>query len=155
MSREIDALIAEHVMGYKKSTKDVYMSYGQDPKQNHLNRCEFTGNRECFLDNFGVPLFLEDDVVTQQKLPKYSTDIKAAWEVVNWLNNNAPEQKYGYYSDYFLVMEFRDKEWGCGFMYDIPYEGWSEHEIYVSAKTAPMAICLAALKAKGIEVDEN
>ncbi len=92
MTRKIDALVAEHVMGL-------------DP-----NRAEFA-------------------------LDEYSTDIAAAWEVVEKMS--VPLE----------IIRHRDgKQWG---VLDARFRNttWAD--------TAPLAICLAALKAKGVEVPHD
>ena len=86
--REIDILIAEKVMN-----RDVF-SIGGDPPHNL---------QEGFRDADGKG-------IATRVLAHYSTDISAAWEVVNQLHMN-----------------------------------WDD--------AAPMAICLAALKAVGVEVE--
>jgi hypothetical protein len=66
-------------------------------------------------------------------IPKYSQEIAAAWEVV---------EKMKYES-------FRLTHWTNN-----PRQGWEcEFNGYlIKANTAPHAICLAALKAKGVEI---
>lgn len=106
MSREIDALIAERVMEYPvKHRKTPVSDYWV-----------------CILH-------------TWIKLPPYSTDIAAAWEVVEKIN---------------LLGErgWLRKESGGGWEY---YEYEYDFEPVITADTAPMAICLAALKLKGVD----
>lgn len=67
-------------------------------------------------------------------VPYYSTDISAAWEVVEKL---APKE------DEFRITRYHLQEWSCVFEFF--------NQSAVSADTAPMAICLAALKAVGHE----
>lgn len=71
----------------------------------------------------------------------YSTDISAAWEVVEKMISIRPEKEPN--AEFALVQ--RSKEWLCG--YEL-YESWY---CSASALTAPHAICLAALKAVGYE----
>ena len=100
MSREIDALVAEKVMGITLIGKDM-------------------------------AAYLNEETQFMMPIPFYSTDIAAAWEVVEKVN---------------------DLGWNISFD-PIPQEwitDFDEHQDWVvSNKTAPMAICLAALKAKG------
>lgn len=69
-------------------------------------------------------------IIPQGSLPRYSTDIEAGWQVA------------GTHLVYFSIRQegITHKTWRCR----IDRAG-SE------AKTAPMAICLAALKAKGVD----
>lgn len=111
--RELDALIAEKVMGLQ-------------------------------VDALGY-------VVTQRgkvegELPFYSTDIAAAWEVV---------ERTG------LQIEIQSPGAPCnGDEYENDSDNWrvecrlksSDRSSFAEATTAPLAICLAALKAVGIHV---
>jgi hypothetical protein len=123
--RELDRLIAEKVMGWSPVKGDP---------SSFENPSEFQD--EWMSRHAGV----------WQWLPAYSTDIAAAWEVVEKLK----------------TIPGKPEEWGDGF--DTPFEiriswmpsfsewqvAWSpaywiyEHE--ASAATAPHAICLAALR---------
>lgn len=96
-TREIDALVADHVMGLSGPWGATFLG--------------------------GKPL------------PHYSTDIAAAWEVVEKVGDIKLE---GYRC---VDGCFR---W-CVTTFDLD-------DIEIRADTAPMAICLAALKAKGVEV---
>lgn len=108
--RQLDALIAEHVMGWTKISLEKTISgeekiYGKPPDQQGM------------------------DLV----IPEYSTDIAAAWEVVEKLRSMGKD------------IELRGHA---------PYEpdNWQvvvNDEFYTEGP-APLAICLAALKAKGI-----
>lgn len=111
MSRKIDALVAEHVMGLN----DVE-SFEKGPFQNNLYYNPY------------------DDPNGWEVVPNYSTDIADAWEVVekqkpNWLSLD-----------------------GCGSEWNVTFHD-SENIWVANSDTAPMAICLAALKVKGVEVD--
>jgi len=131
-SREIDGLVAKHIMNTEYSFL-ITVDSTQPP------------NTFTFGEAQRRPL-----------LPHYSTDIKAAWEVVDWLETNVPEQPNNYYGPYFFVLEKSYDIWSAGYMFDVPYDGWCEHPtIYATHESAPMAICLAALKIKGIEVEPN
>jgi hypothetical protein len=104
--RNIDALVAEHVMGW-------WLAKDEDGEWCFMDGADFV----CF--NFDVP--------------HYSTDIAAAWEVV---------EKMGHVGLNWDDTTNSPARWQC-----IMERG----EYY--ADTAPMAICLAALKAKGVDVE--
>jgi len=120
--KQLDALVAEKIFGYKVFRRDYV-----------------DGARFFFEDTDGAPTYL---------YMNYSTDIAAAWEVVEKLRelNNGS------------VLEFRltwsGKEYGIpGFVFriwesDLPHVDLLPFE----AKTAPHAICLAALKAVGVNL---
>jgi len=113
--RELDALVAEKVMGFEVG---IYESYRG-----------ITGISYVCKDKYPSGEF---------DLPNYSTDIKAAWEVVEKFSDES-----------FELDHFCDGVWTCKFRW-VDDEGESEAE--AKAKTAPRAICLAALKAMGVEV---
>ncbi|MBA5872012.1 MAG: hypothetical protein GDA68_18745 [Nitrospira sp. CR2.1] len=135
--RELDALIAEKVMGWK-------------PRQSKHGYWNLDGpNGEHFTDIDRRDYTAQYDKETGQKvqqapwweyfwdeIPFYSTDIAAAWEVVEkadlW-------SLYGSIGDgpYRACIQFEDRE---GLM---------------TADTAPLAICLAALKAKGVTGEQH
>lgn len=111
-SSEIDRLVAEKVMGWKRTP------YGWDVLEKKYN------------------LGIEWD------LPKFSTNIADAWKVVEKL------QKDGWYIELYNENE----EW-C---FDLTKynEFLSVDRFYrASAEGASLAICLAALKACGIDVE--
>ena len=111
--RELDALVAEHVMGWSLNSNNFgHVPRGWPPEM--------------------TPLDTNYDPVD---VPAYSTDIAAAWEVVEKMN--AEDIRLELYSPY------GDPHWACQF--------WMEGELVAGAgvDTAPHAICLAALKAVG------
>lgn len=103
MSREIDALVAEHVMGLPVTSEGKIRGY-------HLGLGE------------GEP-------------KRYSTNIADAWEVVEWMKMYEPN----------ITWSDSDHMWICHFDKYVDF--------VISNESAPMAICLAALKAKGIDTN--
>lgn len=108
--RELDALIAEKVMGLKN------IRLANDGRSDYL----------CY----GKPdsIFLEGKIV-----PAYSTDISAAWLVVEKMQDN----------DWAFILDNMEDfigNWQAHFEKD--KSGWS-----ADSESAPHAICLAALKA--------
>jgi hypothetical protein len=126
--RELDALVAEKVMGLRRVTE-----YSEEFAYPH-----YPGD---FVNSDGHRVFSSFDEPTHQ-LPKYSSDISAAWEVVEkfikfnpfWEEND---------SLWFDLSPTKPPGWYCNF-------GDSSTSVY--ADTAPLAICLAALKAVGVEI---
>lgn len=111
MSREIDALVAEKVMGLWGFCKcDGEIGFTRHPTRDRF---------EC-IDCGG---WLGEN---------YSTDIAAAWEVVEKLS----------------TWPWCFTRSGETFKFDLGYEG---ERYYAVAETPAMAICLAALKAKGVD----
>lgn len=118
--RELDALVAEKVMGQRtiwfgrEGDKSLMLARTIELNEELRERGEMM---------FGYPG--EGDV------PHYSTDIEAAWEVVETLKLLGIEVKF--------VGSWADKPWYCRLRDDA----------FEFGDTAPHAICLAALKAVG------
>lgn len=111
--RKIDALVAEYVMEWK----------------------HYPNNRNGFNWQAADEGYYE--------LPEYSTDIKAAWEVV--------EKMKSFETGFALITlndQFKELKWIAKFTLLKP----KPHMKFEMNKSAPLAICLAALKAKGVEV---
>lgn len=104
--RELDALVAEKVMGWTVALEDRGPCRVWRPHENSAER--------------------------SQPIPPYSTSIEAAWEVVE---------------------KMRQREFG--FSLNDAWIAWflaAPNEYQADADTAPHAICLAALKAVGVDV---
>ena len=122
--RNLDVLVAEKVMGWKNISPHYSKTpWGTDPKHG-MNWCQ---------------------------LPSYSTYIVAAWEVVekmaslDWDVNISLSSK----------LPSDDVErWYCEMTCGDDNAAWRDdfRFIQIWASTAPLAICLAALKAVGVEV---
>ena len=137
--RDLDALIAEKVMGL---SVNEHGEIGEDS-------CGRPVCQTCKSIGYwgGAPMFGDEKCI----LP-YSTDIKAAWGVVEkltkWDEKEVPL--------YWFKCNYENNEcWDIGFCRvegheDYSLDGWCWvtvqhfHEI-------PLAICLAALKAVGVE----
>lgn len=119
--RELDALVAEKVMGLGCIHPDAvraeggggWIVWGRVP----AGDCAPIGTR----------------------FPAYSTDIGAAWEVVVRMAELFPQR------DFLLVRMHENAWWEAQFTDDANLAEQAE-------PTAPLAICLAALRAVGVEV---
>ncbi len=80
-----------------------------------------------------------DEVIQCSIVEKYSTDINAAWKVVEKLRNE------DYWFELVTPKSF-SLDYKCYFQLD-------DTEVECIHETAPKAICLAALKLKGIEIE--
>lgn len=112
--RELDALVAEKVMGWNRLGRDGPSLFGTPPRHRTTDDLSGTGTG-------------------QWHVPRYSTDIAAAWEVVerlDMLGSDGPEGG--------LVLL------RSGDVYMLQDEVGIHYE---SAPTAQHAICLAAIKA--------
>jgi hypothetical protein len=115
--RELDALIAEKVMGLKLYRHEYYGLSGKlEPDGPFLN-----------------PQGLES---VNREIPNYSKDIAAAWEVVKKIVH--PEVVSSF------VFDLRVENWPRKFKAKFSNGGGAYSAIEDSA---PLAICLAALKA--------
>lgn len=125
--RELDALVAEKVMGCIISFKG--WRYGR-----------------CGCDDTKGPSHMwTPDHETYEWPAPYSTDIAAAWEVVEKMGN--------WHGFDFAIWKKEVGEWRAGWFED----GWEglEGRADATAESAPHAICLAALKAVGALQEEQ
>ena len=167
--RELDALVAEKVMG-ATLTGPVGADYIEGewtvwgaPSGNQ--RVEPSCLRHCLCENTDKYYADHPDRYRGHSwesknvgghyppcvmvVPRYSTSIAAAWEVVEKLR--AMNSTLELYSPGALVndeMGIHAVEWQATFK--SWEEPWGPHGPSVEAQTAPHAICLAALKAVGV-----
>lgn len=130
--REIDALVAEHVMGW--TYMDSETGTGQKilaPSKSVMRRIQLGG---C-LDSL---------------VPKYSSSIEAAWSVAQKIVDMDEEVRFAIniYQSRYEECEIEIRYWDL----TDPNDPVTVDK-FVLAKTAPLAICLAALKAKGINTE--
>lgn len=100
--RELDAKVAEVVM-------ELNLSFQMEGEDTKLSGYHYT-------ENYGQRYF--------SQIPRYSTDITAAWQVVEKMKEQ-----------HVFEIGFEYGRWECSF-------DWDESK----ASTAPYAICLAALE---------
>lgn len=161
--RELDALIAEKVFGWEwKLDQD---DRGGDPiSEVYRVICDprLWGGYELLGMATGAELARIDRPYNGQNPPHYSTDITAAWEVVVEVQRQHPGWRFsllggdrpfgyqlveggGYICDRSVVYPFG---WHARFFGgEDPTVGYPLSNGEADADTAPLAICLAALKA--------
>lgn len=122
--REMDALIAEKVMGLR-----VYNNPGEYAKPFVLTLIDGESDK---------PPFRDGQMVT---LPSYSTDIGAAWEIVSKLTDNTQPIYHT-----FTLSRYGLGVWGYRAVIGVAYT-MGKMDVEGIAKTAPLAICRAAAKA--------
>lgn len=147
---ELDALVAEKVLGWR------WAKINPATHQNAYVRDLTVGARFLrppttdLTDPKGpyLPADMSEPVWSEWDAPHYSTNIVLAWEVV---------EKVG---RLFMLRFVRGKVWEASFFDEYDYE-WVVRETVdgrrrdvdpSEAPTAPHAICLAALRAVGVEV---
>jgi hypothetical protein len=132
--RELDALIAETVMGANLNE----MCEGE--------MGDYYDGWMCFkCGEYGSWSEMDKYENHRVHLRHYSTRIEDAWQVVEKIGLSIIKSKDGYLAGrYDLEQEYLDVEMGV-------IDGHLSLG-YVDAPTAPLAICLAALKAVGYEV---
>ena len=114
VGREMDALVAEKVMGWKRG--DWLKKWPDGSKQEHFD------------------VWIAPELKLLHDTPMFSTNITAAWEVVE---------------QFIPFVELECNEFDSGF-------GWIcklwlvSSEVSEFGETAPEAICRAALKAMGL-----
>lgn len=124
--RELDAIVAKKVMGL-----------------NVVGRPASRETDRVFLAPFGADnWWVEDETGQPTFIPAYSTDIKAAWTVVETLVKNKWD---------FSIRSLDDGWFEVSFIYHSENNETLEH-IEWQDFGAPHAICLAALKAVGVDV---
>lgn len=136
--RELDALVAEKVMGWRPMQGGVSMEIGEK------DDLWEDGSRKWYgKDGDPRPMRLLPS-------PKFSTDIAAAWLVVEKLIARGDE--------FTLERISLDKVWRAKVYPFTKDKGWagggyftSSNDVAVNAKTAPLAICRAALLAVGAQ----
>lgn len=149
--RELDALVAEKVMGLRKVPDHKSIELAPQSAENFKP----SGYYGPFYDNANP---LTGVFTWRGILPAYSTDIAAAWEVVkHFCIPFVPLYEGDVGSDIRIsaIIRMEDGRWMARF--DDPCgnsEGYYERSAYndksssfVIADTAPHAICLAALRA--------
>ncbi len=126
--RELDALVAEKVMGFSR----------REPRTWPDGSLAGAGWRDDENSTFYPD--------ASDMLPHFSSDIAAAWEVVDLLEREnyvvSVSQSKKYFKTHQAAVQVQFK----------PYTD-NLHD-YAFGESAPHAICLAALKAKGVEVGE-
>jgi hypothetical protein len=134
--RELDALVAEKVMGW-----GWVRTMGGDIHNEHIWLMPPEEARRYLPDFRLMKPPVEWREQWRRDLPHYSTDIAKAWLVVEKMREQAWRLDIGsYYQD---------------------HHGWSacfdNYSTYFrsDAPTAPRAICLAALKAVGVDVSNS
>lgn len=114
--RELDALVAETVMGWRAL------------QDSHCAECEAMIAEGT--------LMMSDPQGLVGVVPDYSTSIAAAWEVFEWLCKRGDD-----------VAEVVQLTWNIQTGWWCTSERWVTVDVQGNADTAPLAICLAALKA--------
>jgi hypothetical protein len=141
---ELDALVAEKVMGWSQ----IPLTESKDE-----NVRQFISLKE-FLSEEGWQIWRRPDtgrewVVWHENSPaRFSTNIAAAWEVVEKMHES-PTHRICLYGkeggSHSMVCSFSWKDGGSDF-------GCQINLLEARASTAPHAICLAALKAVGADL---
>lgn len=131
--RELDALVAERVMGWERRNESWYDEEGVEKTRFVSPEDDLTGEvLEDVIGGWGSECSYDE----LEYVPYYSTDIAAAWLVWEAVSN----AKWSLH---------RRDDGGYEVMEHIR---WEDFYSYAEAPTAPLAICLAALRAKGGEL---
>lgn len=122
--RELDALVAKHVMGCK-------VLWGLSGLVGRYGTC---GCGTTGMDMYPHGGLKGDEIV------QYSTDISAAWEVVEKIEDKG------------FILVIRDYGNDC----EARFEKWKEKTVstFKAGASAPEVICLAALKAVGFNHED-
>lgn len=126
---EMDALVAEKVMDWKRLIAAFYKTDGTmegDPPKSFLKKRNLP--RQKFM------------------IPRYSAEIESAWDVVEKTWPVVPDQKSGFLG----FLQHSTGKWGVSYIYSdcsLMKTTTGESVILSLAETLPLAICRAALKA--------
>jgi hypothetical protein len=144
--RKIDALVAEHVMGWRRRAFDhaILLDANNQPAESILAPLEFEP----------AHFFGRGAAFIHEVLPSYTTNIGLAWDVLTRFQEQYEislecEVSYSYEGNPMPPIPVEHLRWVCMFR---------EHYLTTIpgpagiAPTAALAICQAALGAKGIEV---
>lgn len=143
-------LIAEKVMSWPVLTAVPTQHMGSaHPHQGDHGWLSDPSNYPHVLD-YGNRLLLwrEPDADGEEWNPV--TNVAAAWEVVEWMTDHSQPD--------WCTFEMRrstwwdDPTWGYDVRFGEQYNAMHQRERVAWARTAPLAICTAALKARGIEI---
>lgn len=119
--RELDARIAKKVMGLPECHKR-FIKFTISGVQNSWD-CPVHGPQGCIFPSY---------------TPSYSTDIAAAWQVVEKLLSTTPQ------GGDIHIEKLGGAGWKVGCCFNQSEGGWDG---WIEAETAPLAICRAALAA--------
>lgn len=137
--RELDALIAEKVMGEPPMLSWQVLS--PDEKSSCLGGTKDECERWLaeHARNFPYSVYAGYHVGAWRRYARYSTDISAAWRVVEKMH----EQGFAFFRvEADTPPNTRVQEWIAGF-----HRKGEQTAYWKGADTAPLAICLAALNA--------
>ena len=126
--RELDALVAEKVMGWRRVSDGQFYFW---PSKEMVEALRMSHPDLLAVDYFAAP--------------EFSADIAAAWKVVEKM-----------YSDGWTVsvgsLAAKPRGWRCTVSHMHADDFYRHPESYeANADTAPLAICRAVLKAVGVE----
>ena len=144
--RELDALIAEKVMGWVRRRVKLGRQY--DNHGNPFLPATVKWEAEALVFGERVYILNQEDTQPYNRLGllSYSTDIAAAWLVVGKINLFLEKQtdKSNGCSNYVQLWQGKDGKWVVG--------NWEDRLfILAEGETAPHAICLAALRIVGVD----
>ena len=136
--REVDRLIAERILGVRPCKEWKRVSLGSAGGPALMHKAEKQHDHECFPDIDEIPTFAG----TLGGPPRYTTDIAMAWRLLDKMH----ERHFG------VVIAHRAEDPTYEVELSPMKSADAEHGSRVAEGTAPLAICLAALRAYGIDV---
>jgi hypothetical protein len=131
-SRRLDAIVAEKVMGWTVERAQI-PTYPRGGIPHVSVRTVYTVTRP---DGSQWSPVYDLDITD---LPRYSTNIADAWKVVEKMRDDG----------WHPAVEWELNQWECT-MWHVAYESG-----YARSDSAPEAICMAVLKAKGVGIAQG
>lgn len=152
--RELDALVAEKVMGWVRRTVDLARQWDDSSLPGGRGTAKWKAEALVLGDRIHPLNPAEQQPYNVPGLPHYSTDIAAAWDVVEKMVARTGYAEPGFQwvgpkfkpTTEYLTNEGYPLGTTCWYVLVVSPVGWRR---FFCAPTAPHAICLAALKAVG------
>lgn len=134
--RHIDFLIGKHLFGLNIRRNDGNMI--------------FTANREWVPDG---DYYYDCEKTGTYILPSYSTDMSAAWKVVEYMTDMDNPQRCTF--DMRRITDWHNPMWGYDVRFGEQHNPTHQPERVAWVATAPLAICLSALRALGVDLEQQ
>ena len=154
--RELDALVAEKVMGWKWFTGNKFRQF---PEKRFLaEETDCIGKVKIGPDliETGTQFATGNEEIDEAGVLPYSTNISAAWQVVEKMGQERnPFKSFLFNLSYAPFGNDPGKnETGQKYQADFFNDVGEKFHHRAKSDTAPHAICLAALKAAGVDLVE-
>lgn len=147
--RELDALVAERIFGRKSTVRLIYFLHGGEGEiEIAEGRDQPTSGREALEPIYDDQLYLAYPTYDEAVVPYYSTVLAMSWLVVEKIQERGEIIHIEWWPG--LERLAVDASWKVMLKVTLDHL-YPRHAEQVSAHTAPLAICLAGLKAMEVK----